>query len=63
MTEQRMNTMGDLVEEVTKDDFDTEKVKRLLAQLGIPYSEDPMQLLNNILKGIHLEEPKNEPQI
>jgi hypothetical protein len=63
MSEQRMNTLAELVEEVTKDDFDPEKVKSLVDQLGIQYSEDPMQLLNNILKGIHFEEPKNEQQI
>jgi hypothetical protein len=63
MSENRLNALGALVEEVTKDDFDPEKVKGLLLQLGIPYSEDPMQLLNNILKGIHFEEPKNEQQV
>lgn len=49
----RMQRMNDLVEEITKDEFDVEKVKTLTTELGIAYSEDHLELLNNILKGIH----------
>jgi len=58
MSEERTALLNDLVNEITKDHFDTEQVQKLLVKLNIPYSEDPMQLLNNVLKGIHFEEPK-----
>ncbi|MCB0351520.1 MAG: hypothetical protein KDD38_10070 [Bdellovibrionales bacterium] len=63
MTDERMELLNNLVNEVTKDDQDLESIKKLATQLGIPFSEDPMQLLNNVLKGIHSEGPKNESNI
>ncbi len=60
MTDSRMKILNELVNEVTRDDSDLNKIKQLTAQLGINYSDDPMQLLNNVLKGIHLEGPLNE---
>ena len=60
---ERMSLLNDLVEEITKDHYDSSKVIRLVDQLGIKYSDDPMQLLNNVLKGIHFERPKNESNI
>jgi hypothetical protein len=60
MTEERKSILNDLVNEVTRDDSDLEVVKVLTGKLGIPYSDDPMQLLNNVLKGIHFEGPFHE---
>lgn len=60
MTEGRKKLLNELVNEVTRDDSDLEIVKSLTGQLGIPYSDDPMQLLNNVLKGIHIEGPDHE---
>ncbi len=55
----RMQILNDLVEEVTKDDFDVTKVQSLAKEVGIEYSEDHLVLLNNILKGIHTPGAKN----
>jgi hypothetical protein len=63
MTEERKEKLDQLVNEVTNDEQDLEKIKELAAVLNIPYSEDPLQLLNNVLKGIHTEGPKNESSI
>ncbi len=63
MTDERTELLNQLVHEVTKDDQDLEILKTLTARLGIPFSEDPMQLLNNVLKGIHSEGPKNESNV
>ncbi len=54
--EDRISLLNDLVNEVTKDEFDKSIVKSYMERLRIPYSEDPMQLLNNVLKGIHVIE-------
>ena len=62
----RMELLNELVNEVTKDAGDVEKMKRLSADLDISYSDDPMQFLNNVLKGIHSKgssNDKNENQI
>ena len=61
MSNSRLDLLNALVNEITKDEYNTQMVKDLVERLGIPFSEDPMQLLNNILKGIHSEGPKNEP--
>lgn len=63
MTDERMRLMNSLVNEVTKDELDIELIKTMLMTLGIPYSDDPMQLLNNVLKGIHSDGFKNESTI
>jgi hypothetical protein len=55
---QRLSMLNDLVEEITKDIYDIEKVKQMTSQLSIAYSDDPILLLNNILKGIHSEPPQ-----
>jgi hypothetical protein len=60
MSEDRLQLLNDLVNEVTKDEYDAQMVQTLAEKLHIPFSEDPLQLLNNILKGIHTEGPKNE---
>ncbi len=54
--EDRISTMSHLVDEVTKDAYDKDLVRKLMEQLNIPYCDDPMQLLNNVLKGIHIIE-------
>ncbi len=59
----RMRRLSLLVDEVTKDEFDKELVKKLAMELGIDYTEDQLQLLNNILKGIHAPETPNEQEI
>ena len=65
--EERIIALNKLVDEVTKDHFDVIEVKAMLANLNIPYHEDPLQLLNNVLKGIHEDSgnqgPKNEQSI
>ncbi len=59
--EDRISTLGALVDEVTKDDYDKRLVRSLMERLNIPYCEDPMQLLNNVLKGIHvIEAPQDD---
>lgn len=55
--DERMDFLAKLVDEVTREAPDPEKVKQLTAILGIPFSDEPMQLLNNVLKGIHSEGP------
>ncbi len=61
--EDRISTISTLVDEVTKDTYDTDLVRRLMEQLNIPYCDDPLQLLNNVLKGIHIiEGPQHDPQ-
>jgi hypothetical protein len=61
--DERMGLLNELVEEITRDIMDLARIKTLTAKLGITFSDDPMQLLNNVLKGIHIEEPKNESNI
>ena len=63
MNNKRVNLMNELVNEVTKEAMNFDKIKILLEELHIPYSVDPMQLLNNVLKGIHTEEPQHEPSL
>ncbi|OFZ18044.1 MAG: hypothetical protein A2Z20_07990 [Bdellovibrionales bacterium RBG_16_40_8] len=63
MNDKRLSLMNELVNEVTREAMDFDKIKILLDELNIPYSSDPIQLLNNVLKGIHPEAPKHEPQI
>ncbi len=59
--EARISALNHLVDEITKDKYDDGIVRQLMAQLRIPYCDDPMQLLNNVLKGIHIiEEPSDE---
>lgn len=61
--EDRIFLLNQLVDEITKDKYDNEIVRSLMGRLGLPYCEDPMQLLNNVLKGIHIiEVPANERQ-
>ncbi len=43
----------DLVDELTKTTPDMEKVKMLLMTLNIPYSDDPITLLNSVLIAIN----------
>jgi hypothetical protein len=62
-TNSRLNLLNELVDEVTKDNFDVIKVKELAQVLNIEYSEDPMQFLNNVLKGIHSPGVKHEPHV
>lgn len=59
----RIELLQLLTDEVSKDKYDTQYVKGLMNQLKIQFSEDPMQLLNNILVGIHQEAPKDEEYI
>jgi len=54
--EQRKQLVSELVDEVTKDASDLDKVKILAAKLNVEYADDPIQFLNNVLKGIHFEE-------
>ncbi len=62
--EDRISLLNHLVEEITKDNYDDAIVCQIMGRLGIPYCEDPMQLLNNVLKGIHvIEVPANEEDI
>lgn len=61
--EQREALVKQLVEEITKDHQNVDKIKHLTGQLGISYSDEPMQLLNNVLKGIHFEGTKNESNV
>lgn len=59
--EDRISLLNHLVDEITKDKYDNALVKGMMQRLGIPYCEDPMQLLNNVLKGIHIiEVPAHE---
>lgn len=59
--ENRISLLNQLVDEITKDNYDDNMVRGLMEQLRIPYCEDPMQLLNNVLKGIHvIEVPADE---
>jgi hypothetical protein len=51
-----MLLVSELVEEVTKDLYEVEKIKLLSQKLGVEYTADPIQFLNNVLKGIHFEE-------
>ena len=60
---QRAALVRELVDEVIRDEQNLERIRALAAQLGIPYSEDSIQFLNNVLKGIHFEGAKNEPII
>jgi hypothetical protein len=43
----------ELVDELTKMAPDLEKVKNLMLTLNIPYSEDPLALLNTVLVAIN----------
>ncbi len=54
--EDRVELLRQLVDEITKDHYDDALVRSYMLRLGIPYNEDPMQLLNNVLKGIHIIE-------
>ncbi|MEQ1664782.1 MAG: hypothetical protein ABL927_05345 [Bdellovibrionales bacterium] len=54
--EERMLLVSELVEEVTKDVYEVEKIKLLSQKLGVEYTTDPIQFLNNVLKAIHFEE-------
>jgi len=54
--EDRISLLNNLVDEITKDVYDKNMVKSMMDRLRIPYCEDPMQLLNNVLKGIHIIE-------
>lgn len=62
-TSERMRLLNELVDEVIRDSYDVDKVKNLMARLGIVYKDDPIQLLNNVLQGIHQPGVKNEPSI
>lgn len=62
-SDKRMHLLNELVEEVTKDIQDFEKIKYLMNLLGITYTEDPIQLLDNVLKGIHKPGVINEPSV
>lgn len=57
---ERMKLLEELVNEVTRENLDQDRVQQLMNQLSIPYSTDPMELLNNVLKGIHSEGPNHE---
>lgn len=59
--ESRMKLLNELVDEVARDVYDMDKVKNLTAALAITYTDDPIQLLNNILKGIHTPGVNLEP--
>lgn len=63
MPNQRMELLNDLVNEVTKDDMEIEKIKSLTEKLGIAYSDNPLELLNNVLRGIHSEGPGHESSL
>jgi hypothetical protein len=54
--EDRVELLRQLVDEITKENYDDAMVRDYMLRLGIPYCEDPMQLLNNVLKGIHVIE-------
>jgi len=39
--------------ELAKNEIDTPKVKKLLDEVNIPYSDDPYELSNLVLKRLH----------
>lgn len=61
--DERLDLLSELVDTVTAEIVDFEKVKILTAKLEITFSDDPMQLLNNVLKGIHQQEPTHESNV
>lgn len=62
-SKERLKMLNELVDEITKENYDVDKVKALTKQLNITYVEDEMLLLNNILKGIHAPEVDNGAQL
>ena len=50
---ERNKKLTELVEEISKDHPDDQFVRDHLLELDIPYSDNEIELLNNILKGIH----------
>ena len=57
-----VDSLEELVEELTRPAPKESKVKRLMDQHGIPYSIDPFERLNSVLMALQYDLPEIDEQ-
>lgn len=59
-TEERLHTLEQLVDELLKDSPEETKVRDFMTLTGIPYTKDPIERINSVLKALHFHEGDKE---
>ncbi len=63
MAQSRIQVLETLVEEMLKDQPQAQLVENLMKQVGIPFQEDPIMQMNEVLKALHaIPGGKSEPE-
>ena len=58
--EERIQTLEGLVDELLKDNPEENFIKDCMEKTGIPYTKDPIERINYVLKALHFKEPQNK---
>ncbi len=56
----RLLQLEDLVEELLKEEPQEEQLKIKMQNSGIPYSHDPIERINLVLRALHFEEDQEK---
>ena len=60
MDEEKVSRLESLVDELLQDQMNEKKVRDLMRQEGLRYSQDPVERLNRVLFALQFEEPEKD---
>ncbi|MCB0343386.1 MAG: hypothetical protein H6626_12355 [Pseudobdellovibrionaceae bacterium] len=60
LQKEQLEVLEQLVEELMKDEPCEDTVKSYMGQTGIPYTSDPIERINVVLRALNFSEPERE---